>query len=120
MTSPIANFTAILAWSTAAVPRLEHADQQQPRHERRADAVAHQRVDHLLRRPGLHEQPAEEGREAEDVDEQQHQPQGLHARSVVGPPAGGAAQPRSARSAARPVRPLVLGAGRTTSTGQGA
>src|SRR6478735_8871931 len=81
---------------------LEHADEQQAGDEGRPGAVAHQRVHPLRVVAHLHEEASEEGGITEDVDEEQHQPQGLHADTLVNRPDD---QDR---------RFLCLGAGRTT------
>src|SRR6476661_10405545 len=62
---------------------LEHADEQQAGDEGRPGAVAHQRVHALRVVAHLHEEASEEGGVTEDVDEEQHQPQGLHADTLT-------------------------------------
>src|SRR6478735_8545309 len=61
---------------------LQHADEQQTGEERRPGTVTHQRVHGLRVVAHLHEETSEEGGVPEDVDEEQHQPQGLHAHTL--------------------------------------
>ena len=82
-TSPITPLTATLAWLTSPSPDSRTPTSEQAGDERRADTVAHQPVDRLLRACATWiEQAAEQGGEAEQVDDEQQLAQEIHGASL--------------------------------------